>query len=64
VIVVNFGDPFKGSSVGRIPAEKVLTICHKGDNICDGGILVLPPHLNYDQDAGTAAAFVLGQAGL
>ena len=64
MIVVNFGDPFKGSSVGMIPVEKVLTICHKGDNICDGGILVLPPHRNYNMDAGTAADFVIAQAGL
>jgi len=47
-----------------IPVEKVLTICHKGDNICDGGILVLPPHRNYNMDAGTAADFVIAQAGL
>lgn len=53
-----FGDPKDGDPVGSIPADKVKVICHKGDNICDGGVLVLPPHLNYQQDAQTAAQFV------
>lgn len=39
-----FGDPFDGQTVGVIPASKIVTYCHDGDNICDGGILVLAPH--------------------
>lgn len=53
-----FGDPDNGDAVGSIPADKVNVICHKGDNICAGGVIVLPPHLNYQIDAQTAAEFV------
>ena len=56
-LVVIFGDPDDGQAVGSIPSSKVKVICHAGDNICDGGALVLPAHLTYGQDAGTAAAF-------
>lgn len=41
-----FGDPFNGTAVGNIDTSKVKTFCHRGDNICEGGILVLPPHRN------------------
>ncbi|KAJ4421070.1 hypothetical protein N0V82_003974 [Gnomoniopsis sp. IMI 355080] len=56
--VVIFGDPNNGDPVGTIAADKVKIICHDGDNICDGGVLVLPPHLNYQIDAKTAADFI------
>ncbi|KAH9214871.1 putative cutinase [Leptodontidium sp. 2 PMI_412] len=62
--VVMFGDPFNGTAVGNIPASKVVTYCHAGDNICEGGILVLAPHLNYGMDASAAAAFVIKLSGL
>lgn len=55
---VIFGDPDNGDPVGTLAADKVKVICHKGDNICDGGIIVLPPHLNYQIDAQAAAQFV------
>ncbi|KAH7308345.1 putative cutinase [Rhexocercosporidium sp. MPI-PUGE-AT-0058] len=42
--VVMFGDPFNGTAVTNIPASKVVTYCHAGDNICEGGIVVLAPH--------------------
>lgn len=44
--VINFGDPNNGSRVGLIDNSKVKIFCHEGDNICEGGILVLPPHRN------------------
>lgn len=53
-----FGDPDNGDAVGTIAADKVKVICHGGDNICAGGVLVLPPHLNYQIDAQTAAEFI------
>lgn len=56
--VLIFGDPNDGDPVGTIPSSKVKIICHDGDNICDGGILVLPAHLNYQEDAQTAAEWV------
>ncbi|PVH77536.1 carbohydrate esterase family 5 protein [Cadophora sp. DSE1049] len=62
--VVMFGDPFNGIAVGNIPASKVVTYCHEGDNICEGGILVFAPHHTYSVDAPAAAAFVIKQSGL
>ncbi|KAF2462288.1 cutinase precursor [Lineolata rhizophorae] len=62
--VVIFGDPDNGDPVGNIAADKVQIFCNAGDNICDGGALVLPPHLAYGADAGDAADFVVQQAGL
>ncbi|KAK7056270.1 hypothetical protein VNI00_002823 [Paramarasmius palmivorus] len=59
--VVIFGDPKSSQAVTGISASKVKIICHDGDNICAGGILVLPPHLNYQQDAPAAAQFVLSK---
>ncbi len=49
----------KGDAIKGIPASKTKIICHAGDNICDGGILVLPPHLTYGLvSADDAAVFV------
>lgn len=56
--VMIFGDPNNGDPVGNISADKVMVICHQGDLICRGTILVLPPHLNYQRDAPTAAKFI------
>ncbi|KAG9243544.1 putative cutinase [Calycina marina] len=62
--VVIFGDPDDGDAVGSIPSSKVLIICHKLDFICDGSFIVDSEHLNYAEDAGDAAAFVVAAAGL
>ncbi|KAF2996243.1 hypothetical protein E8E13_003638 [Curvularia kusanoi] len=59
--VVVFGDPKKGQSFGSIATSKTLTICHSGDNICAGGSTITAAHLNYQQDVGTAGAFVAGK---
>ncbi|GKT88748.1 LOW QUALITY PROTEIN: carbohydrate esterase family 5 protein [Colletotrichum tofieldiae] len=58
--VLIFGDPFDGQPVGNVPASKVKIICHSGDNICDGGIIITADHRNYENDAPAAAAFVAG----
>lgn len=58
--VVVFGDPKRGQSFGSIPASRIRTICHSGDNICEGGVSITPAHTNYQQDAPAAAAFVAG----
>lgn len=42
-----------------MPASKTDIICHVGDDICEHGDLVLPPHLTYSEDAGAAASFVV-----
>ena len=57
--VVLFGDPYDGQPVANFDAAKTLVVCHDGDNICQGGDIILLPHLTYAEDADTAAAFVL-----
>ncbi|KAL3421566.1 Cutinase 3 [Phlyctema vagabunda] len=57
--VVIFGDPDNGTPVANVSPSKVLVICHDGDNICEGGALILLPHLTYATDAVTAAGFVV-----
>lgn len=59
--VVVLGDPKRGQSFGSITASKILTICHDGDNICEGGSSITPAHLNYQEDAPEAATFVAGK---
>lgn len=62
--VVLFGDPRNGTSLAGVDAGRVMTVCHAGDNICAGGDLVLPPHLNYSSDAPAAAMFVMQRSQL
>ncbi|CBX98510.1 hypothetical protein IAQ61_007862 [Plenodomus lingam] len=59
--VVVLGDPKRGQSFGSIPASRTLTICEPGDNICEGGFIITAAHLNYQQNATEAAAFVAGR---
>lgn len=56
-LVVIFGDPFRNQPVGNIPSSKVLEDCHTGDIICTGSGGT-EQHLNYEEDAEEAAAFV------
>ncbi|KAJ6471636.1 cutinase, partial [Mycena vitilis] len=61
--VVLFGDPDRvGRStlppVGTVPAAKVDSFCHTGDIICTGSGGAAQ-HLNYDEDAPTASAFIV-----
>ncbi|KAJ0123830.1 cutinase [Diaporthe amygdali] len=61
--VVIFGDPDSSQSVENVDLEKVMVVCHQGDDICQFGDLILLDHLTYAQDADTAAAFVVSKAG-
>ncbi|KUJ10472.1 carbohydrate esterase family 5 protein [Mollisia scopiformis] len=61
---VIFGDPDNGAAVGSVPAAKTKVICHTGDNICQNGDAILAPHLTYSTNAGEAASFVAGAAGM
>ncbi|KAK3356820.1 cutinase, partial [Lasiosphaeria hispida] len=55
---VIFGDPSQGDAVQGVPASKTRVFCNLSDNICSGGILVLPAHLTYGvQNAAEASAF-------
>jgi len=56
--VVVFGDPDNGQAFPS-PISHVKTFCAAGDNICQGGVIVLPPHLSYGANAGAAASFVV-----
>lgn len=55
---VVFGDPKKTQPIGSIPSEKVMSICHDGDIICNY-VGATAPHLTYSQDAPQAASFVM-----
>ncbi|ORY56166.1 cutinase [Pseudomassariella vexata] len=61
---VIFGDPNNGDAVKGVSADQTKVICHTGDNICDGGTLILTPHLTYGSDANEAAAFAATTAGM
>lgn len=61
--VVIFGDPLSHQTVTGAET-KTKVVCHAGDNICDGGDLVLLQHLTYSLDADDAADFVVQRAGL
>lgn len=49
-----------GQSVTGVAEDQQKVFCNFGDNICDGGSLILLPHLTYGQDAGEAAEFAAG----
>ncbi|KAI9055949.1 hypothetical protein LZ554_000884 [Drepanopeziza brunnea f. sp. 'monogermtubi'] len=57
--VVLFGAPNDATVTLNIPPDKVWKACHPEDDICDGGMLVMPWHLTYGLDAEDAAAFVV-----
>ncbi|KAH6656629.1 cutinase [Truncatella angustata] len=59
---VIFGDPDNGDAVQGVSSANTKVICHTGDNICQGGDLILVPHLTYGQNADEAAAFVASAA--
>ena len=62
--VVLYGDPDDGEPFGNVPAGKVSTDCHLGDDICLHGDLILPPHLDYCLDVQTYARVVATRSGL
>ena len=62
--VVLYGDPDDGEAFGNVPASKVSTDCHLGDDICLHGDLILPPHLDYCLDVNAEASFVVQNSGL
>lgn len=57
--MVMFGDPKNGTALNGIGASKVMTICDPKDDICKGWDEILPTHLEYSANAGTAAKFAL-----
>lgn len=61
--VVIFGDPYSSQGVENADPDKVMVVCHKDDDICQFGDLVLLDHLTYAKDADPAADFVMSKAG-
>ena len=63
--VVLFGDPDYGEPVGKVPAARISSDCHVGDNICQQhGDLILAPHLDYCLDVNSEASYVIQRSGL
>ncbi|KAK7956461.1 carbohydrate esterase family 5 protein [Apiospora aurea] len=60
--VVIFGDPYSKFPVQGASPNKVLVVCHPGDDICANGDLVLLSHLTYLMDASAAASYILAKA--
>ncbi|KAK8162436.1 cutinase-domain-containing protein [Phyllosticta citrichinensis] len=56
---VIFGDPDFPKPVPKIDPEKEKVFCAKGDAICKGQAIILPPHLSYGSDAEAAAQFIM-----
>lgn len=54
-----FGDPKNGTALNGIDPSRVMTICNPKDDICKGGDVIRPAHLEYSANAGTAAMFSL-----
>lgn len=54
-----FGDPKNGTALNGIDPSRVMTICNPKDDICKGGDVIRPAHLEYSTNAGTAAMFSL-----
>jgi cutinase len=52
-----------GQAVQGVASSKTDIICHVGDNICQGGDMILGPHLTYYMDVGSAASFIKSAAG-
>jgi cutinase len=62
--IVPFGDHDDGYPFGTVPASKVSTDYHVGDDICAHSNLVLPPYLTYCLNASREASFAFAQSGL
>ncbi|KAJ5414218.1 hypothetical protein N7509_000845 [Penicillium cosmopolitanum] len=60
--VLLFGDPKNTQPLSNIPASKVYTACHAGDDICKNGILIGPAHLTYALNVEDAAKFAANAA--
>ncbi|KAK8231948.1 cutinase [Phyllosticta capitalensis] len=56
---VIFGDPDFPKPIPKIAENKQKVFCAKGDAICQGQALILPPHLSYGSDTPAAAEFIM-----
>ncbi|KAL7621746.1 hypothetical protein AAE478_009073 [Parahypoxylon ruwenzoriense] len=61
---VTFGDTQKAQDDGRVPdfdASKTLILCHNGDRVCEGTLIVTDAHHDYHDLAPDAVDFILGK---
>ncbi|KAI1472157.1 carbohydrate esterase family 5 protein [Daldinia caldariorum] len=61
---VTYGDTQKAQDGGKIPnfdASKTLILCHDGDKVCDGTLIVTDAHHEYHDLAPDAVAFIAGK---
>ncbi|RYP16623.1 hypothetical protein DL765_005014 [Monosporascus sp. GIB2] len=61
---VTYGDTQRKQDNGRIPgldASKTLIICHDGDLVCEGTLIVTGAHDNYELDAPEAVEFIVSK---
>jgi cutinase len=65
VAAVTFGDTQKKQDGGQIPnfdPAKTLILCHDGDLVCEGSLIVLDAHHDYDDLAPQAVQFIAARA--
>lgn len=58
---VTYGDTQKAQDDARIPglaADKTHIICHDGDLVCEGTLIITDAHDGYENDAPEAVEFI------
>ncbi|KAI1486755.1 cutinase [Biscogniauxia mediterranea] len=61
VAAVTFGDTQKAQDDDKIPnfdASKTLILCHDGDKVCEGTLIITDAHSDYDDLAPTGADYI------
>ncbi|KAI0400908.1 cutinase [Xylaria palmicola] len=61
---VTYGDTRKKQDGGVIPgiaASRTLILCHDGDLVCQGTLIIVDAHHDYDDLAPTAVNFIAGK---
>ncbi|KAI8949766.1 carbohydrate esterase family 5 protein [Xylaria longipes] len=61
---VTYGDTRKkqdGGVIPKIDASRGLILCHDGDLVCQGSLIITDAHHDYDDLAPTAVSFIVGK---
>ncbi|KAI1505980.1 cutinase [Biscogniauxia marginata] len=64
VAAVTFGDTQKAQDDDQIPdfdTGKTLILCHDGDEVCEGTLIITNKHFDYSDLAPTGADFIVGK---
>ncbi|KAI3317374.1 carbohydrate esterase family 5 protein [Xylariaceae sp. AK1471] len=64
VAAVTFGDTQKEQDGGQIPnfdPAKTLILCHDGDLVCSGSLIITDAHYDYDDLAPEAVSFIVSK---